>query len=406
MIRTHHSMFFAIAASGFLVLGCQDGAIPSEQVLTSDQAADNSAIPQWALPSEPAVRIGGADEREGYVLHQVESATRMSTGQIVVANGSTDQLLIYDGEGQHQKTIGGQGDAPGEFRLLRSVAALPGDSLLVFAMGSGLTWFDPSGVYVRSVRFRALSSPSFPCRLAESRWHYVGDGNLVAVAADRHGVPGCPDLPPPGTEYRQSGAVLHIQPASNTYNTLGVFAAQERISLPPNNFGNAGAHDMYFGRDLVVATAFDRVFVGDSGDSIIVALSLDGDTLAVLPTPFEATPLTPEARETRAGAGGEVYPRFSRLLVDSEGMLWVMAYPRLSKPIMSSMIGLPRYVGITGEPDGTTWRVLDPSGRILAEVQTPPRFFPVEIGEDYVLGISVGEFNLESVELYALDRQL
>ena len=37
----------------------------------------------WRLSDEPSVVIGGADEREGYLLHQVVGATRLSDGRIV-----------------------------------------------------------------------------------------------------------------------------------------------------------------------------------------------------------------------------------------------------------------------------------------------------------------------------------
>jgi len=61
-------------------------------------SASPGTIESWSLSEEPSVVIGGADEREGYLLHRIFGATRLGDGRIVVANGSSLELK-YDGIG-------------------------------------------------------------------------------------------------------------------------------------------------------------------------------------------------------------------------------------------------------------------------------------------------------------------
>jgi hypothetical protein len=57
---------------------------------------------RWWLGDGPVVdigRVGGADTST--LLYQVEGATRLSDGRLVVANRSSNELRYYDARGQH-----------------------------------------------------------------------------------------------------------------------------------------------------------------------------------------------------------------------------------------------------------------------------------------------------------------
>ena len=88
-------------------------------------SGSGGALASWTLSDEPSVVIGGADEREGYLLHQVVGAARLGDGRIVVANGSTLQLRYYDPKGTHLFDAGGEGEGPGEFQSLVHLTRLP-----------------------------------------------------------------------------------------------------------------------------------------------------------------------------------------------------------------------------------------------------------------------------------------
>jgi hypothetical protein len=99
----------------------------------------------------------------------------------------------------------------------------------------------------------------------------------------------------------------------------------------------------------------------------------------------------------------DTYPFFGCLLSDSDGGLWVMAFPPSREPIGTWQVSTtinPPYV----EEGGARWRVLDSRGRLVATVRTPARFFPLEVGTDWILGVVQDELEVESVRLYGLQR--
>ena len=48
------------------------------------------------------------------------------------------------------------------------------------------------------------------------------------------------------------------------------------------------------------------------------------------------------------------------------------------------------------------WSVFDADGRFLGPLRFPDRFVPLDIGRDYVLGLSKDEFDVEYIQLYDL----
>jgi hypothetical protein len=98
----------------------------------------------------------------------------------------------------------------------------------------------------------------------------------------------------------------------------------------------------------------------------------------------------------------ETYPRFGRLLADLAGNLWVMAYPVLDEPISSWRLKMASYHLV--EDGGARWTVLDAAGEPVATVRTPASVYPLEIGEDYVLGIALDELDVETVWLHRLTK--
>jgi hypothetical protein len=79
-------------------------------------------------------------------------------------------------------------------------------------------------------------------------------------------------------------------------------------------------------------------------------------------------------------------PAIGRLLIDSSNHLWV------------------RQQSLISNLEGNVLDVFSPDGEYLGEVAFPARFFPYEIGFDYVLGVSADEDNVPSVQLFTLSR--
>ncbi len=390
-----------LLSSVLISTSCNDGA----------GSAPGGALESWRLSDDPIVVIGGADEREGYLLHQVVGATRLGDGRIVVANRSTLQLRYYDPQGNHLFDAGGEGEGPGEFRTFEDLTRLPGDSVLVHSWWSGITRFGPDGRYASSSPYDL--PPLGHCRnLTEGGQRLLPDGSVLLLSSIFVGLNEDHEECPKPVEPRPPVVVGQFDPATGILDTIAELPGVER--------GDGIESQYAYAKSLVHGIARDRIYLGDTGSDTILAMSFTGDTLAVLPVPFEPVGVPADAREKAFEerewtGGGQViverttfiysddYPRYARLVAAPGERVWVMAYPPLREPgfpwHLESPISFRRL-----DDGGARWSVLNREGVAIAELQTPPGFFLLEVGDDDILGIHKDEFERESVRVYGLIR--
>lgn len=388
-----------------------------DQVLHGDDGNPDSQgpFPTWSLSDEPHVVIGGADEREGYLLHRVAAATRLGDGRIVVANGGSLELRYYDSEGSHLLSAGGEGEGPGELTPpLDHFTRLAGDSILVASWRSGFIRFGPDGGYASSIPYEL--PPRGRC------WEFEGndllpDGSLLLRYS---GISRFADTDEPcsrSSAVRPPVVFGRYMPGTATgIDTIAVMPGFERTGSP---------YDLYaYAEDLVFGVAFDRLYLGDTGSDAILVMSFLGDTIGTVPVPFEPAPVPADAREkafedvTVTGLDptsmeprarterttfvySDHYPRYARLVADPHDRVWVMAYPPLRNPAFPHELTHTTVARRLDE--GALWRVVDQDG-VIGELRTPPGFFLLEVGDDYVLGLHKDELQRESVRLYRLVR--
>lgn len=389
-----------LLASVVALASCGDGGASDSE----------GALATWTLSAEPIVAIGGVDEREGYLLHQVVGATRLGDGRIVVANASTLQLRYYDPEGNHLFDAGGEGDGPGELRRpLDHFTRLPGDSILVASFQSGFTRFGPDGQYASSIPYLLPSRGA--C------WYFEGN-DLLPDGSHLLGYSGnsrftdtnqpCPN----NSETRPPVVIGRFIPTTDYIDTIAVLPGMERTDDPMSSLHA-------YPQDLVLGIARDRLYLGDTGSDEILVIGFSGDTIGVIPVPFESTPVPTAARATEfedveLSSGEQAfterwtliypdhYPLYARLVGAPADRVWVMAYPPLEEWVFSQMLTHPmvfRRLDVEAR-----WRVVGPDGLPVAEVRTPPGFFLLEVGDDHVLGIHKDELDRESVRVYRLVR--
>lgn len=364
----------------------------------------------WRLSEEPIVAIGGADERESHLLHQVAGAARLGDGRIAVVNEGTLQLRYYDQAGNHLLDAGGAGEGPGELLSpLDHFTRLPGDSILVASWRSGFTRFGPDGRYAGSIPYEL--PPRGRC------WQFAGndllpDGSLLLRYSGIGRFVDTGEPCPKTTEVRPPVVFGRYMPGTPTgIDTVAVMHGFERTGDP---------NDLYaYPKDAVFGIADDRLYMGDTGSGTILVISFGGDTIRTLPVPFEPAPVPADARAslfrdaTITGREGtrtermtfrypDHYPRFARLVAAPGDRVWVMAYPPLKEPAHPEELVYP--IGTHRLDEGARWGVVDTDGVFIAEVRTPPGFFVLEVGDDYVLGLHKDELHRESVRLHRLIR--
>ena len=369
-----------------------------------EEAPLSLSYPVWSVGPTPLFSIGGSDERESYALFDVRSATILSDGRVAVANRGTAEIRFYTSEGGYVGAAGGKGQGPGEYLTIKEMVRLPGDSLLVLSLRPGLTWTDSLGRYARSLNVTPMDGVA-PCRIAaEGGTFLLRDGRLLLNQDDNPGVPGCP---PPNDDVHRNTALVTIYDTGNGHSdTLGVFPSTDRL----------GPLFLPHGRLLLVEASDQHMFVGDTGADSILVFDLAGTAVGALGTPFPRAAIPTRGMEkkegTWRGSGGkaittelsypEVYPRFGRLLADEDGFLWVMEYPNVRTARGAWTVAL--IDGLSQAEPGRTWVILDPERGPVAQATMPEGLFPLEIGEDYVLGLVRDEMNVETLLLYRLER--
>ncbi len=108
----------------------------------------------WSASLEPHVSIGGVDGPQEYQWFDVTAAARQSDGDIVVVDGGSREVRLYDRLGIFMRNLGGPGSGPGEFQDPAQVMVTAGDSVVVWDNTLyRITRFDPDGGFV-SVGYR------------------------------------------------------------------------------------------------------------------------------------------------------------------------------------------------------------------------------------------------------------
>lgn len=356
----------------------------------------------WMVDHRPELEIGEVEGPPEYQLNQVRGAVRFPDGTVVVANGGTNDLRWYQADGRFTQRVGGGGGGPGEFISLDAVASYRGDSLAAWdGRQRRLSVFGGDGSFGRSATLPDLTSVSATLRAV------LPDGSVV--------------LQPTGTsedylrmksgERRDTATYLRFAADGRLAGKIARRAGREYLAVRAGPV--ISQRNLLFGRDSYVATAQERVFVGESDRFVIDILDFGGGMLASIRRAGELRPVPPgdlarardaarqaanRNREQAArmagvalpGADAEVparstVPAFDRLLGDSEGYLWV-------RDFLAAPGDVPR------------WSVFDMEGRWVATVRTPAGVEVYQIGPDWLLGRGRDELEVEYVRLYRLHR--
>lgn len=361
---------------------------------------------EWRLSAKPVLEIGsGAGPNHEFT--RIAGVTRLSDGRVVVAEESTLQLMFYDSTGRRLKSVGGKGEGPGEFRDFVTISRLAGDSIAV-EMRRGATIVAPTGAVVRKVEYGP-----FPPGALQTPVAYVLSrfDNGTAVVMDfpqgQHGPAGA-------RRWVDSSSLFLVDHAGAVMRPLGkapvvVFVAGTSRPVPLDlgpdaphaSTGRAtylGFNDQYAVRVYNSDWKLDRIIRRAWTPQPLTARDLDAyvDGWLKLWSKKTGAELEAERKEMRQSTYPESLPAYSAILASPGGELWVR------DPDLSGAPGCWCFAGLPTVP--SKWSVFDAGGRWLGDIPMPPRFIPVEIGADYVLGRSRDADNVPHVMMYRIEK--
>ena len=429
-ISTHPSMFplaLALAAAGCEAV--PGGDVPPDAgtqiqdsagiiLVENARPADGSRL-GWQVGSEPLISIGTVEGGEDFQLHWVDDALKLRDGRVVVANGGSHQLLVFDEAGRYLAAWGQRGEGPGDFGgswgtnglgppQLFSMERWPGDSLAVchgLATAGAkqfVSFWDTRGNYGR--------------RLNLARTDYVPQCHDVLPG---RGILAIHWTPVPALDHekglsRQVDLELFVVAGDGSLRgSLGFHPGAENFWHWEDHRGDGTGFfipNPPFQKSLVWSAWGELVLVAPTERYELRAYRHDGSLVRIVrrendvrsPTEADldsyradrrrdAERWPPDARRLFLAALDalplpESFPAISAIEVDLLGNLWVREY------------------NLPGQDDRAVWTVFDPEGLALGFVETPPDLVIYEIGEDYILGKVLDDLRVEYVQLWRLDR--
>ena len=355
------------------------------RVIENPRPAEGSRL-AWRIGPGPVVSIGTRRGEGPYMLHQVWDALKLRDGRIVVANSGTNELRVFDPSGTWLETWAGQGEGPGEFFELAYIDHWPGDSIAAWwGPRRGISVFDSEGNFGRT--FALERNRDDPMALHVNPIAVRSDGSIL-VGHDPF------SLDPVLVEVRGAeGQLLSSLGEHPGRGEQSIFGA----SMPREPWG-----------DLIVISPADRYEIR--------AFSVDGTLARIVrwgqvprsPTredvdayieervswyPPDLTPAeiaeyrTQKRKEWRSEPVAEHFPAFSSVIADKLAHLWV-----------------EEYESVADDYPARLWTVFDPEGGVLGYFETPKDWRIFEIGEDYILVLVRGELDVETVQVWPLER--
>lgn len=316
-----------------------------------------------------------------------------SQGRIYVSDGDKAGVTVLADDGAILRTVGRRGEGPGEFKWIRNVQSLPGDSLMVYDMGLGrITVFPPESDEVAyTINIAASSSlelPNWVKRLHKQKGFVVTATPPFAATGDD-----------PSEDYNRKevahlldldGSVRHdsivVMPSGQS--TL-IGREGRRVGAAPNPFGRPG---------VLQVGPNDRIYYG-WGDSLAIEIySPDGRQVGGFSMPHEPPPVTSQDLEIWMQDNSSkmmqnamrervpnTWPAFKHFVVDDQDRIWVGLLTPMGQP--------------------TEWVAFDDSGNRVCSAMLPENVRLELIRDGKAYGVATDELDVPRVVVYRIDGQ-
>jgi hypothetical protein len=359
-------------------------------------AATEVLAGNWTVTSTPALDLGVVEGASPFVFQYIVAATRLDDGRVIVADAGFGELRCFGPEGDHQWTVGGLGEGPGEFRVLDWVRRFGPDSLVAYDRSlDRLTVLDRNGAVGRTVTVRPLGA------LRPTVMGVLADGSLIVRAAPSV----TPNTVSPGVNQWEE-FVLRYTPHGQLADTIATVLGSEYLALVVE--GRRNILPRPFGRHSVVVASSDRVYVAYTGDYTIAEYDFAGTLQRLMRLVAPDRPVTATHRdlyaqawlaqtETESGRSRirrllevtpfpDALPEFASILVDADGRVWVQNYR------------VPGELRIV-------YSIFDTDRGLMARIEVPEGLRVYDVGHDYVLGRWQDSLDVAHVRLHELTRR-
>ncbi|MGH7582282.1 MAG: 6-bladed beta-propeller [Gemmatimonadales bacterium] len=361
------------------------------------------------LDMTPVLSVGSAMGAPEEQFGEVRGATRLSNGDIVVADRLNYQLRVFGPDGKFIRRIGRRGQGPGDLQGIWSIYHLPGDVILVWDITNHrLTWFASDG------KVRKTLNVDHPPPIQDGRnttgfsLFVVGplaDGDVIAYRGEGR-------INPPAGMYSNNAYGWRIDIVGHLHQTISLLHGESW------EFKQSGYivfdDDPYTARSSMV-TVSDGFWYTDGVSFELKKYSPNGKLLRIVRERRLPDKVTPA--EEAAYRKVEIDEAKTLKLRDENGRAALVSANEAAMKWLPFPERKAAFDALQADPQGGTWARefgdstaterwdhFDPNGRLLGEVDFPAGLDVFEIGNDYVLGRVKDENDVDVVRLYRLKR--
>ena len=355
----------------------------------------------WRIVGEHDLEIGVRDGAPEYAFSRIPDLAVTDEGSIVVSDGAAGELRVYDASGVYRRTLGRQGEGPGEFAVAPVIVGLGGDTVFAFdGRNRRLTSLTTAGDVLEMVTLRSATvvGPSIMARqddgtyLAQSPWVNPRTADeLYEMRLDLDSI-----------------VIEHLDARGVLLDTVLVVADRNRArrvrQREDGTFSTIQAQPPFVAQAFVRSDgvrpvvarsdALELRLLGRPGESDLVIRVVGADH----PATADDIRRRQEAAVREAAGGDEIdpmtwmlnvefvpdrLPAFQDIVVSDEGDAWV---------------ALMEY----DASEGYDWLVFSPAGELRGVVHTPPTLRLFEVRSDFIVGVVLDEFDVPFVRRYPL----
>ena len=298
-------------------------ADPAQDAAASRGSAADADRP-WATssPTEAALEATSGDD---VFLSYVWDLAMDSRGRVYVVDGSEPGIIVLKADLTHERTIGRDGEGPGEFGRAAAVQVLPGDTLLVWDVDlQRLTAFAPESEEAASVH-----SPGAQQGISRI-WRLPGDVGYLARSSTMYRADGSDQ------DSTRTEVLRHVREVEGRVadDVLYSYPAPERLVLRSEGRVSVAGHP--FGRGSHVGLLGDGRIVHAKSDALEArTIDLTGEVRIAFSHPTTYLPVSrqdlSEAADNMSAALGRVlregapyvWPSLTGLVVDDAGRIWI-----------------------------------------------------------------------------------
>jgi len=182
-------IFFLLVAAAIFMVDCKEDSLWKGQMKTEDgiTIVENPKTPMYKEPiltlSEDLC-IGADENRPNYMFYRINSIAVDQEGNIYVTDEGEKHIQVYNAEGEYLRTIGQEGQGPGELGRLTKIFITDDNKLVVTdPKWRQIHFFSVKGTHLESRKFKEV----YPLQIARDSLGNYYTMNIVREPGSRAG---------------------------------------------------------------------------------------------------------------------------------------------------------------------------------------------------------------------------